>query len=77
MACGCSNKQLTDEHKKILQALRACAGPCTSKDIAAATGLDAKLVSAGVTALKKQGYMDSPVRCKCGITAAGLAVINI
>ena len=76
MKCGCSNKQLTDGQKKILQALCVCAGPCTSKDMATATGLDAKIVSAGITDLKKQGYIDSPVRCKCGITAAGLAAIN-
>ncbi|MDR3628876.1 MAG: hypothetical protein P4L42_00925 [Desulfocapsaceae bacterium] len=46
-------------------------GPCTSKDIAAAAGLDAKVASKEITDLKKLGYADSPVRCKSGITASG------
>jgi len=76
MGCGCAKKMLTDEQKKILQAMVDGDGPCVAKDIAAATGLDAKMVSAGITDLKKKGYVDSPVRCKCGITAEGRAAMN-
>lgn len=71
MGCGCTKKLLTDEQKKILQAMVDCDGPCAAKDIAAATGLEAKLVSSRIADLKKNGYVDSPVRCKCGITAEG------
>ncbi len=69
--CGCAKKMLTDEQKKVLQAMADCDGPCAAKDIAAATGLDAKMVSGKIADLKKQGFVDSPVRCKYGITAEG------
>lgn len=69
--CGCAKKMLTDEQKKVLQAMADCDGPCVAKEIAAATGLDAKLVSSWITDLKKKGYVDSPVRCKYGITTEG------
>ena len=42
MGCGCAKKMLTDEQKKVLQAMADCDGPCATKDIAAATGLDAR-----------------------------------
>ena len=69
--CACSSKSLTDEQKRVLEAMEKCAGPCTSKDIVVATGLDAKIVSKDIADLKKLGYVDSPVRCKCGITDNG------
>lgn len=73
--CGCAGKSVgpADESKKILQALAGCSGPCGSKEIADATGLDKKVVSDQIAALKKQGLVDSPVRCKYGITAEGKA----
>lgn len=74
--CGCAKKDLSDEQKKILQAMAECDGPCAAKDIAIATGLDAKIVSSKITDLKKKGYVDSPVRCKSGITAEGRAAMN-
>jgi hypothetical protein len=76
MGCGCAKEMLTDEQKKILQAMADCDGPCAAKDIAAATGLDAKVVSARIADLKKKGYVDSPVRCKCGVTAEGRSAMN-
>lgn len=74
--CGCAGKKRVgpaDEAKKILQALANNGGPCGSKEIAEATGLDKKVVSDQIAALKKQGLVDSPVRCKYGITADGKA----
>lgn len=73
--CGCASKGVgaTDESNKILQALAACGGPCGSKEIVEATGLDKKVVSDQIAALKKKGLVDSPVRCKYGITAEGRA----
>jgi predicted transcriptional regulator len=77
--CGCSctssNKVTGGESKLILEALAKCEGPCGSKDIAQATGLDKKVVSDQITELKKKGLVDSPVRCKFGITPAGKASI--
>lgn len=76
--CGCESKteKAGGESKKVLEALAKCAGPCGSKDIAEATGLDKKVVSGQITALKKQGLVDSPVRCKYGITAEGKASLG-
>lgn len=76
MGCGCGKKMLSDEQKRVLQAMADCEGPCASKDIAVATGLDAKLVSDKIADLKKKGFVDSPVRCKYGITAEGRAAMN-
>lgn len=73
--CGCACKSVgpVDESKKILQALAGFSGPCGSKEIVEATGLDKKVVSDQIAALKKKGLVDSPVRCKYGITAEGKA----
>jgi len=74
--CACGSKALTEGQKKVLEAMAQCGGPCTSKDIAVSTGLDAKVVSKEITDLKKMGYADSPVRCKSGITASGREVLK-
>ncbi len=74
MGCGtkgCGPKPLTEEQKSVLNAMANCDEPCGSKDIAAATGLEPKQVSCRITALKKKGYVDSPVRCKYSITDEG------
>ena len=72
--CGCScGSSSKGDSKLILEALAKSEGPCGSKDIAQATGLDKKVVSDEIAALKKQGFVDSPVRCKYGITPAGKA----
>ncbi len=71
MGCGCKTTTLNDEQKKVLEAMEKCDGPCASKDIAAATGLETKSVSCKITALKKKGYVESPVRCKYEITSDG------
>lgn len=75
--CGCATKtkESVDESRKILEALAGCSSPCGSKDIAEATGLDKKVVTDQIAALKKKGLVDSPVRCKFGITAEGKATL--
>lgn len=77
--CGCScastGKGVGGDSKQILEALAKCEGPCGSKDLVQATGLDKSVVSDQLASLKKQGLVDSPVRCKYGITLAGKAVI--
>ena len=67
---------LSDEQKQILAALERSTSPCGSKDLAAATGIDAKLISKSITAMKKKGLVDSPVRCKYGITADGKQALS-
>ncbi len=76
--CGCasSTKEEGSEFQQVMEALAKCVGPCGSKDIAEATGLDKKVISIQIAALKKQGFVDSPVRCKYGITAEGKASLG-
>lgn len=76
MGCGCKQDGLSDEQRQVLAAMEQCAGPCASKEIAAATGLPSKQVSCRITALKKKGYVDSPVRCKYAITLAGKTALT-
>lgn len=79
MGCGtkgCGPKPLTEEQKNVLTAMAKCDGPCGSKDIAAATGLEPKQVSCRITALKKKGYVESPVRCKYSITDEGKKAVE-
>lgn len=76
-AMACAKKGvLSDEQKQVLEAMKNCDGPCASKDIAAATGLEAKQVSCRITALKKKGFVESPVRCKYEITSDGVTALS-
>jgi predicted transcriptional regulator len=59
------------ETNQILEALAKAEKPFGSKDLVEATGLDKKIISKHITALKKQGFVDNPVRCKYGITEEG------
>lgn len=74
-SCKVENVTAADKGKTILQALAKCGGPCGTKDLVEATGLDKKVVSDEIATLKKKGLVDSPVRCKYGITEAGKASI--
>jgi Fe2+ or Zn2+ uptake regulation protein/predicted transcriptional regulator len=78
MACKskCGTKELSDKQREVLEALAKCKEACGSKDIAAATSLEAKQVSCQITALKKKGYVDSPVRCKYEITGNGKTALS-
>ncbi len=74
--CACGTLSLSDEQKEILAAMEKCGGPCGTKEIAAATGLDSKALTAKIADLKKQGLADSPARCKHGITAEGVMALK-
>ncbi|WP_167505939.1 ArsR family transcriptional regulator [Desulfosediminicola flagellatus] len=76
MSCGCGANTVSDEQKKILEALVKIDGPCGTKDVVEETGLDKKLVSAAITKMKKQGLCDSPARCKHGITDDGRSALK-
>ncbi|HEB68713.1 MAG TPA: ArsR family transcriptional regulator [Desulfobulbus sp.] len=73
MACKskCGSKELSEKQREVLEALAKCKDACGSKDIAAATSLEPKQVSCQITALKKKGLVESPVRCKYTITGDG------
>jgi predicted transcriptional regulator len=74
--CGCAcGSGLSDEQKKILTVMSTMAAPAAGKEIAEAVGMEAKAVSCKLTGLKNKGYIDSPVRCKYAITAAGKAAL--
>ena len=72
MACpSCTTPTLSDTQRQVLAALAQSPEACGSKELAAATGLEAKQISCQLTALKNKGYISSPARCKYEITAQG------
>lgn len=71
-----TEKPLTDEQLRILKAMAAADGPCGSKDLSAATGLESKVISSRIAALKKNGLVESPVRCKYSVTEDGKNAIS-
>ena len=71
-----STAKLNDSQQAILKAMSAMDSVCGSKDLAAATGLVAKQVSCQLTALKKKGFIESPVRCKYSITPEGKSAVG-
>lgn len=62
---------LQEAGRKVLKALADSPAPQAPKQIAATVGLDGKLVGDAIKALKDQGLVDSPVRCKYAITDSG------
>jgi len=48
----------------VLEAMRAAGEPVSAGTIAEMTGLDRKVVDKAMSALKKTGEIESPVRCK-------------
>lgn len=72
MPCAsCKSSSLSPAQRQILEALAQSSEACGSKELAAATGLESKQVSCQLTALKKKGLVDSPIRCKYAVTAEG------
>lgn len=67
----CKTSGMSDNNRKILDALASGDGPWSNKEVAEMAGLEAKQVSCAMGSLKKQGLVDSPVRCKYVITEAG------
>ena len=49
---------------QVLQAMREIGTPVNASKIAEVTGLDRKIVDKAFDALKKEGAIVSPVRCK-------------
>lgn len=72
MGCKkCGPEQLSDNQRKVLEAFAKSKEACGSKDISTAIKMEPKQVSCQITALKKKGFVQSPVRCKYEITTDG------
>ncbi len=52
------------EKEQILEAMKKAGEPLNAGKIAELTGLDRKVVDKAMTAMKKDGSIVSPVRCK-------------
>lgn len=52
------------EKEQILEAMKKAGEPLNAGKIAELTGLDRKTVDKAMTAMKKDGSIVSPVRCK-------------
>ncbi len=76
MGCGCKKNELNEKQREVLEAMNKCDSPCAAKDIAAAVGKETKHISCQMTALKKKGFVDSPVRCKYEITSDGKSALK-
>ena len=76
MGCTtCEITALSELQRRVLEALITAPQACGSKEIAAATGLEAKQISSQITALKSKGYVVSPARCKYEITEQGKTML--
>ncbi len=67
---------VNENDRKILSALAELSKPASGKEVAEVSGLDSKDVSKHIKSLKKEGFVDSPVRCKYGITDSGKEIIS-
>ena len=52
------------EKEQILEAMKKAGEPLNAGKIAELTGLDRKVVDKAMTAMKKDGSIVSPIRCK-------------
>ena len=76
MGCRTSTPHLSDMQRAVLAALDGSGDDCSSRDIAAASGLKAQQVSCQLTALRKKGLINSPARCRYEITADGKKALS-
>lgn len=63
--------QISPEAKKVLSVLAKVKEPVSNKQVAQQADLESKKVSSTMSALKKEGLVDSPARCKYAITPSG------
>ena len=63
--------QISPEAKKVLSVLAKVKEPVSNKQVAEQADLESKKVSSTMGALKKEGLVDSPARCKYTITPSG------
>ena len=63
--------EINDELKSILSALASASEPIGNKELETETGIPKSKLPTRVKKLKDAGLVDSPIRCKYGITDAG------
>lgn len=80
MACTkkkCGTIPAKDDQKAaILKMMAGSGAPCGCKEIAECCGIDSKSVSGTLKILMSDGYINSPIRCKYGITEAGRTALK-
>ena len=59
-----------------MKALAAGDAPQANKQLAQATGLDGKEISALIKDLKSRGLVESPVRCKYSLSDSGRSALG-
>jgi predicted transcriptional regulator len=67
---------VSEVDKKVMSALAQSGEPLANKQIAGASGLDSKDISASIKTLKKEGLVESPARCKYALTPDGAAALK-
>ncbi|XOF32683.1 MAG: transcriptional repressor [Candidatus Electrothrix sp. YB6] len=72
---SCRKNGLNDRQRQVLEVVAESDDVCENRDIAAATAMDPKQISCQLTALKKKGFITSPIRCKYEITEAGKEIL--
>lgn len=72
---ACKKRVLSERQREVLEVLAKSDTICANRDIAAVTSLEPKQISCQLTALKKKGFVASPVRCQYEITKAGKAAL--
>jgi predicted transcriptional regulator len=68
--------EVSDIQKKVMSALAGGDAPMANKQIANASGLESKDVSAAIKTLKKDGLVESPARCKYSLTSDGKTALK-
>lgn len=68
--------QTPSEAKKVLSVLAKATEPLSNKQVAERADLESKMVSSTMSALKKEGLVDSPARCKYAITPSGAKALK-
>jgi DNA-binding MarR family transcriptional regulator len=68
--------KLSSAQKKVLKALAEGDAPLANKQLAQATGLEGKEISALIKELKGQGLVESPARCKYGLSDSGRSALK-
>lgn len=70
------DQKLSAGDKKVMKALNAGEAPLANKQLAQATGLDGKEISALIKELKSRGLVESPVRCKYSLSNSGRTALG-
>ncbi len=71
-----ASSEIDETQQRVMEALSRIGKPAGNKEIARTSGLDGKVVTKAIKALKTKGWVDSPVRCKYAVTESGKSEIK-